>query len=959
MAFDYQKLQISIDADSRKAMSSINKFTNSLEKLANIDLSRIQTQFSNLTSTISVLAKESSSFQILAKGLNSVKNALNKMTDLNFIDLQASFKGLEISITPFLNKLRQNEDILRNFANALDMGKIMKQYDVYVAKLNKIIAQQQKINTQIDLQKEKQALINARVETQHLRNIKLQQDIEKNNILLDKTKRKNDDIVATLQKMSNHYGVIKKIISGTAKIGYSFYMLQRISNLVGTIIKNASDFDEIFNKFAVAMRGSWEDINGQVIETYDVAIEFVNELSKATGISRKLLMDYQSTFKNMLASINGLGEQTQYELSEALTRMAIDYASLFNVEIETAMEQFQSVLAGRKVSIRTTSGIDVTDNTLYEYYKQIYAEMGQEAPKTVRQLTQLEKRLLSIYVIQEQMNNMGVEGDFSRTINQVANQLRIMKEQISEVATAIGNLFIDRIKTALYYINGFLMALRTLIGTTDNLEKPENTTGGIIEIEEDANGATEAVESLTSALLGLDEINVLSGTSSSGSLGGIDSNILNAINTDYSAGMEETKNKAVEIANEMLDWLGYTDGTYTNLNRIKAVITAIGSVIAAIGFITLLTTIISRLVTIISSLSNVFSMVSMVGSGFTALSAPILAIVAIITTLVALFVDLYNSNEEFRSSIDNLIGTLVDTLSPIVNDIVNTIGMMISDFVEIFKPVWDSLKESFLKIYYTLEPFLSWLISEVLPFVVEALGNGITLALNVILKLAELIITAFTDLFSIVSNIISLGKPIFDIFGYIFQLLTGQITWDEFVVGMYNAISEMLNVFKAIGESIGTFFDNIWENIKNGFKSIVNFFIRLLNKIIDGINSIGFDMPDWLGGAHVGFSLGHIPELASGGVISTPTTVTVGEYAGARSNPEIIAPQSIMYDTMVSALSSTMKPLVQAIINGDNKVINAVNNLADRPIELNGRKVSESIFGDIQNVARRKGIKIG
>ena len=50
------------------------------------------------------------------------------------------------------------------------------------------------------------------------------------------------------------------------------------------------------------------------------------------------------------------------------------------------------------------------------------------------------------------------------------------------------------------------------------------------------------------------------------------------------------------------------------------------------------------------------------------------------------------------------------------------------------------------------------------------------------------------------------------------------------------------------------------------------------------------------------FSNLSIPKLASGGVITRPTVVQVGEYQGAgSSNPEIVSPKSIMRDTMESA----------------------------------------------------------
>lgn len=55
--------------------------------------------------------------------------------------------------------------------------------------------------------------------------------------------------------------------------------------------------------------------------------------------------------------------------------------------------------------------------------------------------------------------------DFSRTIEQPSNQLRVMQEQISELGRWIGSIFMGTIGAILPYINGFLMALKEIAKT--------------------------------------------------------------------------------------------------------------------------------------------------------------------------------------------------------------------------------------------------------------------------------------------------------------------------------------------------------------------------------------------------------------------------------------------------------------------------------------------------------------
>lgn len=87
-----------------------------------------------------------------------------------------------------------------------------------------------------------------------------------------------------------------------------------------------------------------------------------------------------------------------------------------------------------------------------------------------------------------------------------------------------------------------------------------------------------------------------------------------------------------------------------------------------------------------------------------------------------------------------------------------------------------------------------------------------------------------------------------------------------------------------------------------------------------------------------------IPKLAQGGVLSTPSIVEVGEYIGARSNPEIVAPQNIMYDTVVEA----NRPMVVVINQIANRIIQAIQenktevNIGDDQIYSSAKKVEIS-----------------
>lgn len=61
--------------------------------------------------------------------------------------------------------------------------------------------------------------------------------------------------------------------------------------------------------------------------------------------------------------------------------------------------------------------------------------------------------------------------------------------------------------------------------------------------------------------------------------------------------------------------------------------------------------------------------------------------------------------------------------------------------------------------------------------------------------------------------------------------------------------------------------------------------IDALNFLIDAVNTLSFDIPDWvpgIGGKHFGFDIPQIPYLAKGGIVDKPTTAMIGE-AGAEA----------------------------------------------------------------------------
>ena len=284
-----------------------------------------------------------------------------------------------------------------------------------------------------------------------------------------------------------------------AKLYFVRNITKQLGQDLAKVVQYGIDYEETLNLWQVAMKGNTAE-----------ARKFITEMNKAYGISEITLMNYQATFKNMLSSLGGINQEVAYGLSETLSQMALDYASLYNTSIESAMTKFQAVLAGQVRPIRSESGYDITQATLYEVYKDI------GGTKSVRQLSETEKRLLRILAVYRQMKDTAV-GDYAKTITSTANQTRYMSETIKDIATWIGvgaNQWLKQ-SNILIRINAYLLALKELaksfainMGYVE--ESEEKAQDPLADMEQDWDGINKQVDEYKGKLLGFDKFQVLS-----------------------------------------------------------------------------------------------------------------------------------------------------------------------------------------------------------------------------------------------------------------------------------------------------------------------------------------------------------------------------------------------------------------------------------------------------------------
>ena len=189
--------------------------------------------------------------------------------------------------------------------------------------------------------------------------------------------------------------------------------------------------------------------------------------------------------------------------------------------------------------------------------------------------------------------------------------------------------------------------------------------------------------------------------------------------------------------------------------------------------------------------------------------------------------------------------------------------------------------------------------------------------------------------------------------------------WDGICSFFTQTIPNAWNQVKSMFDRVGQWWNNLWQGVSNTFKRIWDGFVDIakapingiiglinaaiggINWMIDQINKISFDMPDWLGGAHIGFSIGRIsevPYLAKGGTLSSGSAI-VGE-----KGPELLT----MLDggkARVTPLTNSQKQQGSFLAGGITINIDSfTNNDTTKDI----KQLTEYIMDEINMAAQRK-----
>lgn len=285
----------------------------------------------------------------------------------------------------------------------------------------------------------------------------LQQKSEKVENSMDKM---GNSAKKTGAAVSNSFN--KMDISGASRkvnlLGRQFEGLGTIVKRIGFLVGSAFAVGKLiqFGKESIELGSDLAEVQNVVDVTFTTMSDKVNEFAKnamtSAGLSETMAKRYVGTFGAMSKSF-GFSEAQAYDMSTALTQLTGDVASFYNISQDLAYIKLKSVFTGETETLKDL-GVVMTQSALDQY------ALANGYGKTTSAMTEQEKVALRLAFVQKQLS--AASGDFIRTSDSWANQVRVMQLQLQSLKATVGQGLINIFTPVLKVINILLGKLATL-----------------------------------------------------------------------------------------------------------------------------------------------------------------------------------------------------------------------------------------------------------------------------------------------------------------------------------------------------------------------------------------------------------------------------------------------------------------------------------------------------------------
>ena len=340
-------------------------------------------------------------------------------------------------------------------------------------------------------------------------------------------------------KSSGIENSLKKI----GKLAVAAFSVKAIVNFGKECIDLGSDLTEVQNVVDVTFGSLNTEVN-----------RFAENAITQFGLGQTVTKKYVGTFGAMAKAFN-FSNKEALAMSETLTGLTGDVASFYNLSSDEAYTKLKSVFTGETETLKDL-GVVMTQNALDQY------ALANGYGKTTSKMSEQEKVALRYKFVLDKLNI--ANGDFARTSDSWANQTRVLGLRFNELKATLGQGFINIFTPIVKGINMVLSKLQVLANAFKSFTEMifgnaggDDSTSNVSNLASDASKASDAVSGIgdsakksakdLKSLASFDTAQILkkddSDSSSSGSgSGGIDT-----------SGLGDLTNFAMQQANAQMD----------------------------------------------------------------------------------------------------------------------------------------------------------------------------------------------------------------------------------------------------------------------------------------------------------------------------------------------------------------------------------------------------------------------
>ena len=314
------------------------------------------------------------------------------------------------------------------------------------------------------------------------------------------------------KQMKGIQGLAKKAGAALA----AAFAVKKLIDFGAQCIELGSDLQEVQNVVDVTFPRMSKQIN-----------DFAKNAAVQFGLSETMAKKFTGTFGAMSKAF-GFGEKQAYEMATALTGLAGDVASFYNISQDEAYTKLKSVFTGETETLKDL-GIVMTQSALDSY------ALANGYGKVTAKMSEAEKVALRYKFVQDQLST--ASGDFIRTADGWANQVRVLKLQFDSLKATIGQGLINVLTPVIQVINRIISKLMSLANAfkafTEMVTGKKGgggasaATAGMDAMAQSADkagaaaggaggAAKKAAKDMKSVSTGIDELNIINPDADSG-----------------------------------------------------------------------------------------------------------------------------------------------------------------------------------------------------------------------------------------------------------------------------------------------------------------------------------------------------------------------------------------------------------------------------------------------------------